>query len=114
MSAGRAAVSAGDAAASSSAEGAEGAASSSAEGAEGAASSSASSAVSAERAAMSAGRAAEVVTVPEATPEELAAILAAYEALWPDPAGPAAPAPSPVWRYAGRPWRRRRAWGGWS
>ena len=67
--------------------------------------------------AVSAGRvgaAAEVVTVPEATPEELAAILAAYEALWPDPAGAAAPAPSPVWRYAGRPWRRRRAWGGWS
>ena len=89
-------------------------ASSSAAGAEGAASSSASSAVSAERAAMSAGRAAEVVTVPEATPEELAAILAAYEALWPDPAGAAAPAPSPTWRYAGRPWRRRRAWGGWS
>ena len=88
--------------------------SSSAEGAEGAASSSASSAVSAERAAMSAGRAAEVVTVPEATPEELAAILAAYEALWPDPAGATAPTPSPTWRYAGRPWRRRRAWGGWS
>lgn len=103
MSAGRAAVSAGDAAASSSAEGAEGAASSSA-----------SSAVSAERAAMSAGRAAGVVTVPEATPEELAAILAAYEALWPDPAGATAPTPSPTWRYAGRPWRRRRAWGGWS
>ena len=68
------------------------------------------SAVSAGRAAAAAG----VVTVPEATPEELAAILAAYEALWPDPAGAAAPAPSPVWRYAGRPWRRRRAWGGWS
>lgn len=68
------------------------------------------SAVSAGRAAAAAG----VVTVPEATPEELAAILAAYEALWPDPAEAAAPAPSPVWRYAGRPWRRRRAWGGWS
>ena len=67
--------------------------------------------------AVSAGRvgaAAEVVTVPEATPEELAAILAAYEALWPDPAEATAPAPSPVWRYAGRPWRRRRAWRGWS
>ena len=72
---------------------------------------------SAESVAVSAGRsaaAAGVVTVPEATPEELAAILAAYEALWPDPAEATAPAPSPVWRYAGRPWRRRRAWGGWS
>ena len=72
---------------------------------------------SAESVAVSAGRsaaAAGVVTVPEATPEELAAILAAYEALWPDPAEAAAPAPSPVWRYAGRPWCRRRAWGGWS
>lgn len=72
---------------------------------------------SAESVAVSAGRsaaAAEVVTVPEATPEELAAILAAYEALWPDSAEATAPAPSPVWRYAGRPWRRRRAWGGWS
>lgn len=92
MSAGRTVVSAGDAAAGSNAAGVEGAASS--------------SAVSA--------AAAEVVTVPEATPEELAAILAAYEALWPDPAGATAPTPSPAWRYAGRPWRRRRAWGGWS
>lgn len=56
---------------------------------------------------------AEVVTVPEATPDELAAILAAYEALWPHQDGATAPAPSPAWRWAGRPWRRRRAWSGW-
>ena len=76
-----------------------------------------SSANSAGDVAVSAGRSAaasEVVTVPEATPEELATILAAYEALWPDPAGATAPTPSPAWRYAGRPWCRRRAWGGWS
>ncbi len=61
------------------------------------------------RAAVSKG--AVVVTRPEATPDELAAILAAYEMLW--PASDGGPAPSPAWRYAGRPWRRRRAWGGW-
>ena len=74
------------------------------------------SVVSAEDAAASAGRvaaSAEVATVPEATPEELVAILAAYEALWPAPRGATVPPPSPAWRYAGRPWRRRRAWSGW-
>lgn len=54
-----------------------------------------------------------VVTAPEATPEELAAILAAYEALWPHQDGATAPTPSPAWRWAGRSWRRRRAWSGW-
>ena len=74
------------------------------------------SVVSAEDAAASAGRvaaSAEVATVPEATPEELVAILAAYEVLWPAPSETTVPPPSPAWRYAGRPWRRRRAWGGW-
>ena len=95
-SAGRVAASAEDAAASRSVVSAEDAAASR-------------SVVSAEDAAASA----EVATVPEATPEELVAILAAYEALWPAPRGATAPPPSPAWRYAGRPWRRRRAWGGW-
>ena len=54
-----------------------------------------------------------VVTAPEATPDELAAILAAYEALWPHQDEATAPAPSPAWRWAGRSWRRRQAWSGW-
>ena len=55
---------------------------------------------------------------PEPTDAERAAIIAAVEALgaeiWPDPGLATIPAPSPRWRYAGRPWRRRTRYGGWA
>jgi len=54
-----------------------------------------------------------LVVEPEPTEEELAAILSAYEALWPKPAATVAE-PSPRWRYAGRWWTRRRSYGGWA
>lgn len=55
-----------------------------------------------------------IVVRPEPTPDELAAILAAYEQLWPTETSVTAPAPSPRWRYAGRPWTRRPTWRGWT
>ena len=42
-------------------------------------------------------------------PAELAAIVAAVEALWPRPAAPIAEAPEPVapaWRFSGRWWQQ--------
>ena len=54
---------------------------------------------------------------PEPTEAERAAIEAAVEALWPQlwtQPTLEAPAPSPRWRYAGRPWRRRSSYGGWT
>ena len=55
---------------------------------------------------------------PEPTDAERAAIVAAVEALrseiWPHLSAATMPAPSPRWRYAGRPWRRRARYGGWS
>ena len=61
----------------------------------------------------------EIVSIiPEPTDSERAAIIAAVEALgseiWPDPGTATMPAPSPRWRYAGRPWRRRTRYGGWA
>jgi len=54
----------------------------------------------------------DLVVTPEPTPEELAAIIAAYEQLW--PRFETAPVePSPRWRYAGRRWARRPHYGGW-
>lgn len=45
---------------------------------------------------------------PTPSPAEVAAILAAYEALWPKPVAAAADevAASPVWRFSGRWWRK--------
>jgi hypothetical protein len=44
---------------------------------------------------------------PTPTPAEVAAILAAVEALWPRPAAPAeAPVSAPTWRFSGRWWRK--------
>ena len=51
---------------------------------------------------------------PAPTEEELAAIMAAYEALWPKPSASSEPEDSPRWRYAGRWWSKRPAYGGWS
>ena len=55
---------------------------------------------------------------PEPTDTERAAIVAAVEALqaeiWPHLGAAAVPAPSPRWRYAGRPWQRRARYGGWA
>ncbi|HEY3140493.1 MAG TPA: hypothetical protein VGJ86_05155 [Acidimicrobiales bacterium] len=48
--------------------------------------------------------------------EELAAIVAAIEVVWPRPASPVAPADIPRWRFSGRWWskpvplRRSRPW----
>ena len=55
---------------------------------------------------------------PEPTDAERAAIVAAVEAfrseIWPHLAAATTPAPSPRWRYAGRPWSRRTRYGGWT
>ncbi len=51
---------------------------------------------------------------PTPTEEELAAILSAYEALWPAAAVSIEAAPSPRWRYAGRHWSSRPRYGGWA
>ena len=59
-----------------------------------------------------------VSITPAPTEAERAAIVAAVEALraevWPQLNGATAPAPSPRWRYAGRPWQRRQSYGGWT
>lgn len=51
---------------------------------------------------------------PAPTEEELAAIMAAYEALWPKPILSTEPESSPRWHYAGRWWSKRPRYGGWS
>ena len=60
----------------------------------------------------------EILSItPEPTDAERAAIAAAVEALrseiWPHLDAATMPAPSPSWRYAGRPWKRRQNYGGW-
>ena len=60
----------------------------------------------------------EILSItPEPTDTERAAIVAAVEALqselWPRLGAAAMPAPSPRWRYAGRPWQTRQSYGGW-
>jgi hypothetical protein len=52
---------------------------------------------------------------PTPSEEELAAILAAHEALWPRPVVVAAAADGPPrWRFAGRWWSARPRYGGWT
>lgn len=51
---------------------------------------------------------------PTPNEEELAAIMAAYEVLWPKPDSAIEPEDSPRWRYAGRWWSKRTHYGGWS
>ena len=60
----------------------------------------------------------EILSItPEPTDAERTAIVRAIEALhskmWPDLVATTSPAPSPRWRYAGRPWGRRPSYGGW-
>ncbi len=55
-----------------------------------------------------------LVVTPEPSDEELTAILAAYEQLWPEPAEAQPPASAPRWRYAGRWWTPRPRYGGWA
>lgn len=55
-----------------------------------------------------------VEVTPTPTEEELAAILAAYESLWPRPDTVVAPDSVPRWRYSGRSWITRRRYGGWT
>jgi len=50
---------------------------------------------------------------PQPTEEEMAAILAAYEILWPRPETVATPEPAGRWRFASRSWSPRPAFGGW-
>lgn len=46
-----------------------------------------------------------IETDANATEEELAAIVAAYEALWPRPVSMTEPPTTPAWRFSGRWWR---------
>ena len=56
-----------------------------------------------------------LTVTPAPSGEELAAILAAHEALWPRPVvlAPADDGP-PRWRFAGRWWSSRPRYGGWT
>lgn len=51
---------------------------------------------------------------PAPSDEEMAAILAAYEALWPRPDAATTPDDLPRWRFAGRWWSARPRYGGWT
>jgi hypothetical protein len=39
--------------------------------------------------------------------EEVAAVVAAIEVVWPRPTAPAAEPPRPAWRFSGRWWQSR-------
>jgi hypothetical protein len=54
-----------------------------------------------------------IEVTPHPSDEELAAILAAYEALWPRPDMATTPDGLPRWRFAGRWWSARPQYGGW-
>ncbi len=45
-----------------------------------------------------------IVVTPEPTEDELAAIIVAYQELWPAPPDPAARVQSASWRFSGRWW----------
>lgn len=50
---------------------------------------------------------------PTPSEEEAAAILAAYELLWPQQDAAFTPREVPRWRLAGRRWCPRPGYGGW-
>ncbi len=54
-----------------------------------------------------------IVVTPDPSDEELAAILAAYEVLWPRAESVSVPDDLPRWRFAGRWWSPRPRYGGW-
>ncbi len=51
---------------------------------------------------------------PAPSEEEAAAILAAYELLWPRPSEVVTPEGVSRWRFAGRRWSRTPGYGGWA
>lgn len=51
---------------------------------------------------------------PAPSEEEAAAILAAYEILWPRPSAVNASQQASRWRFAGRRWSARAGYGGWA
>ena len=55
-----------------------------------------------------------IEVTPEPTNDELAAILAAYEALWPETDAGVTPDDLPRWRFSGRWWSARPRYGGWT
>ncbi|NIR36289.1 MAG: hypothetical protein GWN79_06905 [Actinobacteria bacterium] len=55
-----------------------------------------------------------IEVTPTPSDDELAAILAAYEELWPEPVPGTGPDALPRWRFAGRWWTSRPHYGGWS
>ena len=55
-----------------------------------------------------------IEVTPAPSEEEMAAILAAYELLWPRPNEVVTPAGVSRWRFAGRPWSPRPGYGGWA
>ncbi len=55
-----------------------------------------------------------VRVTPEPTDGELAAILAAYDELWPATSEVATPGEPPRWRFSGRWWAPRPRYGGWT
>ena len=61
-----------------------------------------------------AARSAHMTVSPAPSDDEVAAIIAAAEALWPKPSASTGPEGSQRWRYAGRWWSKRPAYGGWS
>lgn len=54
-----------------------------------------------------------VTIEPQPTDDEMAAILAAYEALWPRTSAAVAPELVGRWRFASRAWTPRSGYGGW-
>ena len=44
------------------------------------------------------------IEVPGADPEEIEAIILAYQELWPEPIAPTVQDESTVWRFSGRWW----------
>tara|TARA_B100001113_G_scaffold54330_1_gene40215 strand:- start:428 stop:637 length:210 start_codon:yes stop_codon:yes gene_type:complete len=44
------------------------------------------------------------IEVPGADPEEIEAIILAYQELWPEPMAPTVQDESTVWRFSGRWW----------
>ena len=51
---------------------------------------------------------------PTPSEEEAAAILAAYELLWPRPSAANPAQQVSRWRFAGRRWSARNGYGGWT